>query len=139
MPVVGFSIESLNAKRNTFDKPLERVEVNSTPKITSVEEKTADIMGQKSLVVGFEFDIAYEPNAAKMTMNGYVMYLSNDTDAILKSWKKDKKLPVNVEVEIKNVLFRKCLAMGIDLSEQMQIPSPLGFPMFTPKAEDGKK
>jgi hypothetical protein len=51
----------------------------------------------------------------------------------LKNWEKNKKLPKEVEIEVKNFLFRKCLTIGVNLSENMQLPPPLIFPRVMSK------
>ena len=50
-----------------------------------------------------------------------------------KEWKKNKKLPVNVDIEIKNFLIRKCLTLSVPLSESLQLPPPVIFPIIRKK------
>lgn len=135
MPVIGFSISSINAERKNVT--VNRLDINSMPKITSVEERTITVAGKvDALAVGFEFLTTYNPDVGQIKINGELVYTSEDSKKVLKVWNKDKKLPDAVDAEIKNFLFRKCLTIGIDMSENLQLPPPLAFPMIVPKKEE---
>lgn len=138
MPIIGFSISSINAERKNVT--VNRLDINSTPKITSVEERTITVAGKvDALAIGFEFLTAYNPDVGQIKINGELIYTSSENPKkIVKTWNKDKKLPDDVDIEVKNFLFRKCLTIGIDMSENLQLPPPLAFPMIIPKKEDEK-
>ena len=134
MPIVGFHIKSISAKRKTIPKG--RIDINSTPKIVSVTKSKVGLKKKEdSLNISFEFTTEYKPGIAEIKMIGNVMYLGNKVKIGVNMWKKEKKLPREIEVEVKNFLFRKCLSIGIDLSEQMNLPPPLLFPRIMPKKE----
>jgi len=131
LPIVGFHIKSISAKRKDIKKG--RIDINSTPKIVSVKKSKVGLKKKEdSLNISFEFTTEYKPDIAEIKMIGNIMYLGEKVNI----WKKEKNLPKEIEVEIKNFLFRKCLSIGIDLSEQMNLPPPLFFPRIMPKQKE---
>ena len=137
MPVVGYTIKSVVAERKK--SITNRLDVSSTPKVTSVEEKDIEALGkQPALVIGFEFESNYKPDVASIRIVGDLVYTAKNNKDILKTWKKDGKLQDEVEMEVKNFLFKKCLTLGIYIADEMQLPPPLGFPTVVPKEEQPK-
>jgi len=134
MPIVGFVINSLSAGKKGRIK--DKLNVNSVPKITSITSASSDIFkGKKALKINFDFLINYDPKIAEIKMSGTLMYVGSDIKSIQTKWKKNKTLPKNPDMEIKNFLFRKCLTLGLNLSESLQLPPPLFFPRIVPKAK----
>lgn len=130
--IVGFSIKSIFAERKSI--PRGRIDINSTPKILSVtKSKRGFLKKDKPLKIGFEFLTRYEPNIGEIKITGNVFYVRKKMKDIQKMWEKGKKFPKEVDMEIKNFLFRKCLTIGLNLSENMQLPPPLIFPRVVPK------
>jgi len=133
--IVGFSIKTINAERK--DMPKGRIDINSTPKIISVSDAKVDFISkQKPLSVEFEFTTKYEPEVGEIRILGNVFYVGKNMKDTLKVWKKDKILSKEVDIEVKNFLFRKCLSIGMNLSENMQLPPPLIFPRVMPKQKE---
>jgi hypothetical protein len=137
MPVIGYAIKSITAERKK--EATGQVNINSTQNILNVDSKEINIFGKQSpLVIQFEFTTAYEPSVGSIKLNGEVFYATDDDKKVVKDWKKEKKLPENIDLEVKNFLFKKCLSLGLDISEEMQLPAPLIFPMVVPKKEEQK-
>ena len=138
MPVIGCSIKSIEATRKK--SIIDSMNINSTPRITSVEEKEIDVVGKQStLLVGFEFESLYSPDVAKIKFVGEIIYAAKNSKDLVKTWKKDGRLPDSIEVEIKNFLFRKCLTLGINLSQELELPPPVVFPIIPPKMKEQPK
>jgi len=130
--IVGFSIKSILAERKNI--PRGRIDIKSIPKIISVSKsKKGFLKKDKPLNVEFEFLTRYEPDIGEIKIIGNVFYVGKKIKEIMKMWEKQKKLPKEVDMEIKNFLFRKCLSIGLNLSENMQLPPPLIFPRVVPK------
>ncbi len=133
--IVGFSIKTISAERK--DIPRGRIDINSTPKIISVSSSKTDFISkQKPLNVEFEFITKYEPDVGEIRILGNVFYVGKNMKDVLKTWKKEKTLQKEVDIEVKNFLFRKCLGIGMNLSENMQLPPPLIFPRIMPKQKE---
>ena len=132
--IIGFSIRSISAERKSI--PRGRIDINSSPKIVSVSKsKSGFLRREKPLSIQFEFVTKYEPKVAEIKIEGNVFYYGKNMKKVIKTWEKEKKFPKEVDMEIKNFLFRKCLIIGINLSENMQLPPPLIFPRIIPKKE----
>jgi hypothetical protein len=133
--IVGFSIKAISAERK--EVPRGKIDINSTPKIISVDTSKMDFVSkQKPLSVEFEFTTKYEPDVGEIRILGNVFYVGKDMEKTLKAWKKEKTLSKDVDIEVKNFLFRKCLSIGMNLSENMQLPPPLIFPRVVPKQKE---
>lgn len=138
MTVLGHSITSINANRKTL--VAKKIDINSTPKIIDVKEKPMAVPGvldEKSpvLAIEFEFNTDYKPDIGNIRIAGELIYTGNDNKKVLKDWEKNKKLPQDVDIEVKNFLLRKCLLFGVSISQEMQLPPPLVIPMMRLKKE----
>jgi len=132
MPIVGFNIKSISTERENVPKG--RIDINSMPKIISVEKgKIGLTKKEPSLNIDFEFSIKYKPEIGEINLLGTLVYLGDDIDKTIKVWDKKEALPKKVEIEVKNFLFRKCLTIGINLSEHMNLPPPIFFPRIISK------
>jgi len=133
MPVIGFSFKSVEAKREK-DSVTEEIKVNSTPTIREVKEIPLPSLGaKKALSFEFEFITKYDPAVAEIKMGGNIMFMSDKNAAILKQWKKEKKIPENISIEILNHLFRRCLVKVANIADDLQLPPPVPMPRVTPK------
>ncbi len=115
--------------------PKGRINISSSPKIKSIKEIQPPFSNKKALEITFEFVTKYEPNVGEIKIKGVVIYSGDKIKDQLKTWKKEKKLIKEIEVEIKNFLFRKCLGLEITISEQMQLPPPIMFPHVVAKEQ----
>ena len=138
MTVLGHNITKLNAERKSLAS--KKIDINSTPKITNVKEKDIDVSGltgDKRTVLGisFEFETNYKPNIGNIAIAGEVIYTGEDNKRVVSEWKKNNKLPAVADIEIKNFLLRKCLLIGVQVSQEMQLPPPLVIPIIKPKKD----
>ncbi len=132
MPIMGYNILSMDANRSQKGPAAAKIDVSSTVKISSVDEKVINIPEKmETLNVRFEFTTDYKPDLASIKLVGEVVFIDKNSKNILKIWNKTKKLPEDTDLEIKNFLFRKCLTLGMLLSQELQLPPPLVFPVFT--------
>jgi len=125
--IIAYRITSITAERR--DVQTRRIDVNSTPKIVSVEKR------KKDLGIGFEFLTIYNPNMGQVRIIGELLYREKNLKEVLNYWEKNGKLPEKTDIEVKNFLFRKCLTLGVTLSEQLNLPPPVMFPMLAEKKE----
>ncbi len=136
MPVVGFTLKNVEANRTKEQIMTGNININSSNKIDSVEEKEISVFSKDPLLnISFEFKTEFD-KLGKVEMQGEVYYLSDDNKKVLKDWQKNKKLPTNVDVEVQNFLFRKCLTLVNSVSENMELPPPINFPMVVPKEKE---
>ena len=60
MPIVGFSLSSMEAKRTAM--PSGEIKINSSPKVMSMKEAEVASLGKNALSLEFEFVTEYDPN-----------------------------------------------------------------------------
>ena len=135
MPIIGYHISSISAERR--DVSTEKIDINSSPKISSVEQRDMTYpIKQAALAISFEFETTYTPNIGEIRIAGELLFSSNNLKKISDFWTKKNKLPEDIDTEVRNFLFRKCLSLGISLSENLQLPPPVLFPMISGSQED---
>ncbi|MBU5689575.1 MAG: hypothetical protein QXM68_01405 [Candidatus Aenigmatarchaeota archaeon] len=131
MPVVGYYIRSIEAKRRNPTK--DRVDINTNLKITAMEKANVGIKNKEpSIDISFELHTRYEPDVGEISMEGNVMYIGPNINEALKMWKNEKKILQDVDIEVKNFLLRKCMTIEINLAENMGLPPPIMFPTVIP-------
>jgi len=137
MPIVGFRFTSMEGKKNEEPSSSKgEIKVNSTPKITEVKEANVPTFKEKALSIKFEFVTNYDPNLAEIKVAGDILYVAKDNQGVLKQWKKDKKLPDEVNIDILNNLFRRCLIKISIIADDLQLPPPLQMPRVKAKSEE---
>jgi hypothetical protein len=136
--ILGYNFARIEATRNKEISG--NLNISSSVKITSVEEKEIEFLNkQKVLEIGFEFLVEYKEGFGKIEMHGSLLYDGKDIKDASKMWKKDKKLPESIDLEVKNFLFKKCLTLAILLADEIRFPSPLPFPMIVPSRKEESK
>jgi hypothetical protein len=135
MPVIGYNISSIQAeKRNVQTK---KIDISSIPRIDSVVKKDLTFPAkQNALAIGFEFKTTYNPDIGQIKFVGELLYSNKNVEKILDFWNKKNKLPDEVDIEVKNFLFKKCLTLGINISENLQLPPPIMFPALRQKKDE---
>ncbi len=134
MPVLGYSLKSISFDKKDVSEGVKKVDINVLPKVVNVEEKKYEMFGDgMHLLVEFEFTVNYSPDIATMKLEGDLVYSTPDNKKVVKEWSKSQKLPEDIDLEIKNFLFRRCLTLGINMSSDMQLPPPVMFPFMSPK------
>ncbi len=129
--IIGYNFTKIEANR--IREVSGKVDISSSVKIVSVEEKEIEVLNkQKVLEIGFEFAVEYRENFGKIEMSGKLLYEGKNMKDVLKLWKKEKKLPESVDLEVKNFLFKRCLTLAIILADEIRFPSPLPFPVVVP-------
>ena len=132
MPVIGFNLNSIKAdvENRTLKGGLD---ISSTPNIKKIEKRT--VLDMDVLSIGFVFETKYSPDVATITIEGELIYKTDDMKKILKTWKDEKKLHDDAAAEVLNIFFRRCLTKAIALSEDINMPPPIGFPLVKPKED----
>jgi len=134
MPIIGMSFASIEASKDDVI-PQKEVKVNTMPEIVNVKEIDVQAFNEKALSVEFDFTTKYDPAFAHIKIKGSVIYRAEKSKAIVDEWKKSKKLPENMSLEILNYLFRRCLLKATMLADDLQIPPPMPIPTISPNRE----
>jgi hypothetical protein len=130
MPVAGMSIDNIEAKKHA--EVTVGVKVNSNTNLKNVKEQSLPGFDKKALLIEFEFSTQYlapkDKKVAEFIIGGHVLVIDDKYKEILDSWKKDKKLPDEIGIQVVNVIFNKCTKKAIILSDDLQLPSPVPLP-----------
>jgi hypothetical protein len=136
--IIGYNFSKIEASK--AKEISGNVDISSSVRIISVEEKEIEVLNkQKVLEIGFEFTVEYKNGFGKIEMNGTLLHDSKETKDAIKMWKKEKKLPEGIDLEVKNFLFKKCLTLAIILADEIRFPSPLPFPVVVPAKKEESK
>ncbi len=145
MTIVKINLYKVNAERNVNSKTTQ-VRINNNVALKDVQEMSFAADGKKGLRFDFMFNCSYEPDLGKIEVAGQVLYIeeAKKVEEVLKNWKKDSKIPVDVMEQIINAALHKGNIQAIKISEDVSLPSPLPLPKVKTeshnvKAEDVKK
>lgn len=139
MPVVGLTISNITAKKTAEQNG--PANIGNNVSIKSVDEVDMTGIGKKGLKFGFEFGSAYSTEKkepfGEILITGNVLFLADNPAEILMNWKKEKKLPEDINLQCINTVIRKCMSKAISLSEEVNLPPPIPLP-FAQKQQDEK-
>lgn len=140
MPIVKINVHKVNAERSLKAKS-GQVKINNNVSIKDVEEMDFAMEGKKGLKFTYEFTCHYEPDLGKIDVEGQVLFVDDTAtvDEVNASWKKNKKIPMNVMEQIINAALHKGNIQAIKVSEDVNLPSPLPLPKVKPSAAAVKK
>jgi len=137
MPVVGIVLREMKGKRIADYNGV--MNINSNSAIKDVEEIDLPAVGRRGIKVNFEFKTDYQTEKsntfADIIITGDVLWLVEDASTIVKTWKKDKKLPEDISLQTINTILRKCATKALVLSEDLNLPPPIALPFATRKEE----
>ena len=126
MPIIGMALNVIEAKKH--EEITGAVKLNSSMNITEVKVEDLTALKTMGLSISFDFSIKYvtgkEKPSAEINMEGNVIYMGDDKEKILKDWKKDKKLPDDLKLQVIRLVSEKCSKKAIMLSDDLQLPSP---------------
>ena len=130
MAIIGFNFTKMHIERKA---PVTgKISVKNNVAIKDVEKKDFNL--GKSKQVGlqflFEFTVDYEPKIADIILEGEVIDLQEEkrADAIIKEWKKSKKLEPAIMTNILNTVLGKANIQALILSKDMNLPPPIPLP-----------
>lgn len=138
MPVIGINLRSIESSREEEIKG--NLKVNNSPKIKDVELKSVGSLDRDALSLDFDYTCSYateedEETVAEIKIKGEVIFLVEDPEEVIEGWEEDKKLPDEVVIPTINSLMRKSLTKAINISEDLQLPPPIRFPMAKKQAK----
>ncbi|MCK5289970.1 MAG: hypothetical protein KAJ56_03415, partial [Candidatus Aenigmarchaeota archaeon] len=111
----------------------QKLSINTMPKIEDVKEGNLNAFGNKSeiLNIKFSFRSTFNPDVAKLDIEGNMIYTGKDNKKSLESWGKNKSMPEEEHMEIINHLFKTAGIKALQLSEMVGIPPVLALPKVT--------
>lgn len=130
MPIVGFNFNNISAKKN---KPVEGdVKVKSDVSITNLKEEKLPTGKNKSdgLRIDFKLMVIYEPEIGNLTLEGFIFYMDDPKTLkdIVKQYKKDKNLPVDLTTQVINAVLTRATIKALMLAQEVNLPPHIPLP-----------
>jgi hypothetical protein len=130
--ITGFTIEKLNIEK-TSEKITETVKVHNNLELIDVEQQPLPFKDKKAAIkFKFKYIVKYEPNIGNIDIRGSIIYIGDESDQIIKEFKKEKKLKnEKTGIQILNTISNKCNVRALELSQDLNLPPPFNLPRFT--------
>jgi len=127
--ITGFTIEKLDVQRNDIDEK-SKIKIHNNLQIIDVEEQKLPFKDKKvALKFKFDYSVTYEPKLGNINMQGHILYLGDNTDEIIKYYKKEKKIKnATIGINVLNAISNKCNVKALGLSQDVNLPLPINLP-----------
>lgn len=134
MPIVGIVVKNINAKKiEDFVGP---AQISNNANIKNVEEHNLVAIGKPSLKITFEYKSDYLTDKKKLfaeiSIGGEIFFADGLGEKVVEGWKKEKKLPEQLNLHVINTILHKCMIRSLSISEELQLPPPIALPFATP-------
>ena len=143
MPIVGYNLTNIQAQKlKALDLKSKELKINSKLGITNVKEEKLPTGKTRSdgLRFDFEFKLEYEPETAKVVLEGFIYYLDDPKiiKEITEKWNKEKNVPLDVKTQILNTIVLKASIKALQLEQEINIPPHMPFPSLKPAQTKSK-
>lgn len=140
MPVISINLKEIDARR--IEDLIGGIKINNNTSVRDIKETELIGLERKGLSISFDYKTEYvnEKNKkfAEINISGDVFFVDDAQEKILKDWKKEKRLPDEVNLQIINTILRKCSTKALTISEELNLPPPIALP-FASKKEESKE
>ena len=127
--IVGFNVDALNAERKEGGAR-GNLQVNYTPKITSIEEAQVSAMEDPVAKIDFEFTVSYDvgdQTNAEIVLEGNILWKGN-LEQIMDEWDENEQLPEEINAPLMNDLYRKCISQAVGVADTLGLLPPIPTP-----------
>ncbi|MBP1910751.1 hypothetical protein [Thermococcus stetteri] len=133
MAILGYNLKKIGMEKLVDVLPQGEIQVRLTPQIREVRlgELRMPTGKTNAVEVLFSFVVEYNPEIAKATLEGSLLYLPPEKgkiDEILNAWENEKKLDGSMVVEVINFLNREFSPLLMVMAKEMRIPYHIPLP-----------
>lgn len=140
MKLAGFNFKKINIE--VLSERPEDLKINTNVHISEIKKLESNFLKTKEemLIVGFSYDINYDPSFAKINFEGTVVLTIDPKTVkdILKQWKK-KKMPEDFRMPLFNIILMKSNVKALQLEEEMGLPYHIPLPTLKPSKNEKTK
>jgi len=136
MTIVGFNLTKIFSEKKESVKGKINITNNvSVKNVESTDLSLGAVSQQNGLRIDFVFQTKYEPNMGEITLEGNILFMSDEkkTKEILDNWKKTKQMPKEVMLVVLNTVLQRCNIEALVLSKELNLPPPIQLPKVTAK------
>lgn len=134
MALLNFNFNKILVEK--LGKSSKQINIKSGMNVIDVTpSKVVESSKQQAFVIAFKFETLYEPNVAKIVLEGDLLYLADEELAkdMNEAWEKRKSLPKEVALVVFNKILHNCNVEALILSREVGLPAPVQLPKI--KAE----
>ena len=140
MKLVGFNFNKISAEK--LKEITEAPKIESSMDISKIKEIQSQTLKVKEtlIIVGFKYDLLYNPNFAKLSFLGDVIFSVDSKKAkeILKKW-EGKELSNEFKTGVFNIILRKSNIKAIQLEDELNLPLHFRMPSLKLKDQEENK
>lgn len=130
MAIVGYNFNKISAEKT--NAPTGSVKISSNVSIVDVDKTPLKVGSAQNdvLKIRFLFTTEYKENIGKIVIEGDVIFMQTPDviSAAFDAWKETKQLNEKVAVEVYNSVLTQCNLKALNLSHDLNLPSPVKFP-----------
>lgn len=140
MPIIGFHFDKIEAEnKHGLTKKLA---IKPNIDIKDISKKSTMIGNEEknTIKISFEYGIEYQ-ELGYIKFEGTIIYLTSkeETDKILKTWDKEKKLPKSIIAPILNLILLKSNIKALNISQDINLPPHIKLPYLVAKEIKNKE
>jgi len=130
MAIVGFEFTKIHVQKQETAQG--KINISNNVGITDIRKADLELgkTKQNAIKFVFEYRSLYEPNFARIELEGTILYLTDEKSAkeILDGWDNEKKMSKDVAEKIINTILTKANIQSIILSNTVNLPPPVPMP-----------
>jgi hypothetical protein len=132
--IIGLNFTKILIEKTSNKNNQKITKIGTKTDILSIEEEKVEIPDKKAFRANFSFSVSYEPDLAKILIDGSLLYLNNpeNISEAISSWKK-KNLTPEIRLELLNYIMARCNVKALLLEEDLNLPSHFPLPRFQSK------
>jgi len=138
MTIIGFNFTRIIAER--APRASAKLQITNNIALKNVQASPIGADETKSTVrVGFHFESLYQPNIARIMLDGDVLLLLEKkiADEFVKGYNEKKQVPVAAMQQALNHVLDRCNIQALLLAKDLNLPSPIPLPKVNVQTPGG--